>query len=132
MTGATHISIGAALGAIIKNPALAFTAGVISHIITDALPHRDFSPEIEAILTTAAIGAIIGYYGFDSPQFWGALGAIVPDIDHALAETGLIHPSSEFFPTHIANGKYHGQDTNEKLSQLLLTIAAISVAELGD
>ncbi len=39
MTGVTHISVGAAIGKFIPNPLLAFSVGIISHLIIDKVPH---------------------------------------------------------------------------------------------
>ncbi|HOP79759.1 MAG TPA: hypothetical protein PLU88_05205 [Armatimonadota bacterium] len=129
MTGATHASIGAALGAIIRKPGLAFAAGVVSHIIADILPHRDCPPKVEAALLTATLGFIIARYGINSPQFWGAAGAVSPDFEHLLLELGLIRPEDEIFPTHIDYGKWHGSETNERISQLLTFAAGMFIAD---
>lgn len=131
MTGAVHAAIGAALGSLIGKPRVAFAAGVISHIIADALPHLDLTVKQEVTLTGAEIGYIASRYGLGSPEFWGALGAICPDFEHGLSKLGIIPESMEMFPTHVDAGKYHGRETNERVSQLLLFAAATIASELA-
>ena len=41
MTLTTHAAIGAALGAVIGNPLIGFTLGLISHFLVDMIPHGD-------------------------------------------------------------------------------------------
>lgn len=129
MTGAAHASIGAALGAILKDRKLAFGAGVLSHIVADALPHRDLSPKVEATLLTATMSVITLRHGIDSPQFWGAVGAVAPDFEHLLLEAGLIQEEDEIFPTHIGLGKWHGRITNERISQIVTFVVCALVSE---
>ncbi|MCE5315340.1 MAG: hypothetical protein ABFD49_06570 [Armatimonadota bacterium] len=127
MGGAVHALIGAAIGSLMKNKAGAFAAGVVSHAVADVLPHRDCSPAVEAPLMAAAVAMIAKWRGIDSPEFWGALGAIAPDAEHALLISGLIDADHEIFPTHIHDGKYHGPDSGERLSQVLIAAAACVV-----
>jgi hypothetical protein len=129
LTGATHASIGAALGALIKNPALAFAAGVLSHVVADAVPHRDLSPKAEAVLLAATMGLIAARHGLGSSRFWGAVGAVAPDFEHVLLEFGLIRIEDEVFPTHSDLGKWHGRVTDERISQIITFIAGMLVAE---
>jgi hypothetical protein len=78
----------------------------------------------------AAMTAIAKLRGIDSPEFWGALGAIAPDTEHALLLAGLITSEQEIFPTHIHDGKYHGPDSGERLSQVLIAIAAVCITAI--
>lgn len=34
-----HVLVGAAIGAVARRPVVAFTAGVVSHFVLDAVPH---------------------------------------------------------------------------------------------
>lgn len=129
MMGAVHASIGAALGGLIKKPGLAFAAGILSHVVADAIPHHDMSVKTEVVLLAATLGTIAARYGMDSPQFWGAAGAVCPDCEHALLELGIIDFEDEIFPTHLDRGRYHGRETNERASQLMIFIAGILIAE---
>ena len=125
MIGAVHASIGAAVGSLFKRKSSAFLAGVVSHIVADALPHTDFPSKIEAPFLAGSLVAIAAWRGVDSPEFWGSLGAVVPDAEHGLMEVGLIKPEDEIFPTHIDYGKYHGHETGERWSQLIIAAVAI-------
>lgn len=129
MTGASHASIGAALGALIRRPALAFLAGAASHIVTDALPHRDLPLRVEVALLGATIGFIAARHGARSPQFWGAVGAVAPDMEHALVELGIIRAEDEVFPSHAWLGKYHGPPSSGPLSQIAAFVAGLLIAE---
>ena len=132
MIGAVHAGVGAALGSILRDRSSAFLAGVASHVITDALPHRDYRPKIEVPLLAAMLAGIAAWKGADSPEFWGAIGAITPDVEHALQVAGLIKPEHEVFPTHLDNGRYHGRKTRRRWPQLLLTIASLVTLAVRD
>lgn len=132
MGGAVHALIGAAIGSLLGNKPGAFAAGAASHLVADALPHRDHEPAVEVGLMAAAIAAVAKLRGVDSPEFWGAIGAITPDAEHALMLSGFITPEQEIFPTHIENGRYHGSDSGEHLSQALIALAAACVVVMKD
>lgn len=125
MTGAIHACIGAGLGALVGKKPGAFLAGVLSHVLTDAVPHKDFKPRIEIPLLAAAMFGIARWRGTDSPEFWGALGAISPDFEHGLMTLGIIGQEQEIFPTHLDDGKFHGQETDERWSQVLFAGASL-------
>ena len=132
MIGAVHAGVGAALGALLGDRATAFVAGVASHVVTDALPHRDYRPKVEAPLMAAALAVIAKWRGIDSPEFCGAIGAIAPDIEHALLVAGLIRHEHEVFPTHLDNGRYHGRPTDRRWPQLVVALAsALTIALSG-
>ena len=130
MTGAVHASIGAGTGRLLKNKSTAFLAGVASHLLTDALPHKDFSPKFEVPLTAGALLAIAMWRGIRSPEFWGAMGAVAPDVEHGFLIAGLIEPEQEIFPSHTDNGKLHGRESRERLSQFLLAGASLVAVAL--
>ncbi|MCE5197956.1 MAG: hypothetical protein ABFD54_06750 [Armatimonadota bacterium] len=133
MGGAVHALIGAAIGSLVKNKPAAFAVGIASHAVADSIPHKDLKPALEAPLLVAALAAIGAWKGTDSPEFWGALGGVAPDCEHALEISGLITPKQKIFPTHINDGKYHGRENNERVSQYLLAAAAaVVVALAGD
>lgn len=131
MTGIVHAAIGAAIGSLARSKPGAFAGGVLSHLVADALPHKDLDPKVEAVLVAAALTGLAKWKGTDSAAFWGAIGGILPDTEHALMLAGLISTEQEIFPTHIQNGKYHGADSGEQLSQLALLIAALLVVGNG-
>lgn len=127
MLGAVHACVGAGVGSFTENKAVAFAAGLFSHLVTDALPHRDLEdPVFEVPLVLGALAGIAYWKGPDSPEFWGALGGVAPDFEHALVVAGLMEKEREIFPTHVAGGKWHGDESGtERWSQLLLSIAAL-------
>jgi hypothetical protein len=129
VTGITHAIIGAGVGALCKSRFSAFTAGVLSHIAADILPHKDLDPKIEVPLLAGSLALLAKRYGVNSRQFAGALGAVLPDSEHGLMVLGLIDEEDEIFPTHIDQGKYHGPDSGERLSQVIIAAAAIIAAE---
>ncbi len=132
MTGIVHAAIGAAVGSLAGSKPGAFAGGVLSHLVADALPHKDFDPKIEAVLIAAALAGLAEWKGTGSSAFWGAIGGVLPDIEHALMLARLISAEQEIFPTHVQDGKYHGADSGERLSQLVLLIAALVVVGMAD
>jgi len=125
--GAVHASIGAAIGSLVKDKRGAFVSGVASHVVADALPHTDFPPKVEVAFLAGALVGIAAWRGVDSPEFWGALGAVAPDAEHALLAADLIAPENEVFPTHLRDGAFHGPDSRERWSQALIALAAVTV-----
>ncbi len=119
--------IGAAIGSLLKNKPGAFATGLVSHAAADMLPHKDVSPALDVPMMAATLAAIAKLKGIDSPEFWGAVGAVAPDAEHGLLMAGLIKPEQEIFPTHIDNGKWHGPRSGERMSQVLLAAAAVLV-----
>jgi hypothetical protein len=101
----------------------------MSHIVADAVPHKDLPVRVEVPLLAATFTFIAGRYGLSSPQFWGAVGAVCPDAEHGLLELGLIRAENEVFPTHMDMGRWHGRKSNERISQVITVIIAAIVAE---
>jgi len=75
MIGAVHALAGAALGSLCQNRVQGLVAGVISHLVADALPHRDLEVPEEAVLLGATLGVIGATRGWGSREFAGAVGA---------------------------------------------------------
>ena len=129
MTATVHAAIGAGLGALLKDPAKAFVAGVISHHFTDRMPHR------EAPLTLD-VPAVVGFlvflrfrYGSRSPQLWGALGAIAPDFEHVLARFGVLGKEERYFTTHRNKGELHGSERAGCANQVVAAFLGGFLAE---
>lgn len=106
-------------------------SGVVSHLVADALPHKDLSVAAEVPLLLGTMAGIAAWKGLDSPEFWGAMGAVAPDFEHALLIAGVIGKEQEIFPTHIDDGKWHGAESNERWSQALIAIAALVAVALN-
>lgn len=131
MLGAVHAAIGAGIGSLFNRRDAAFVSGAVSHIIADALPHKDFDARIEVPLAAVVLGVLAKWHGVDSPQFWGAVGAILPDAEHGLLLAGAIDAEQEIFPTHAPKLHLHGPETNERWSQLLLAAAGLALAAVN-
>lgn len=104
MTGSVHAAIGAAIGRFVKNKPLSFVAGVASHFVGDVIPHHDMGPA-ETPIVFGTMARIVQQHGWNSPQFWGALGAICPDFEHIPAELRkdprrFKAMPEKLFPTH--------------------------------
>jgi hypothetical protein len=128
MTGFVHAAIGAAIGRIVKNKPLAFGLGVLSHGAGDMIPHHDIGP-MEAPLLIGTLARIGLTCGWNSPQFWGALGAICPDFEHIPAELRQdprrFEPMEEkFYPTHN-NRLPHAQWPHDEQTGNLVNIALL-------
>jgi len=123
MTCAAHAILAAAVGALTRSRSRAFLAGIGTHLVSDLIPHRDFSPPVEMALTAAALMAVGGIAGFDSPAFAGAVGGVAPDAEHGLAVAGITRRPC--FPTHRG---VHGRRAAEAISQVAVSCAAFGLA----
>ncbi len=132
MIGAVHAFIGAGLGTICNTKSGAFLSGIVSHLAADMLPHNDYPPKVELPMVTGALALIGAWKGFDSKEFWGALGAIAPDIEHGLLVAGLIKQEQEIYPTHRGDLNLHGPVAEERFSQLLAMLSGIVVCAMGE
>lgn len=104
----THVLVGAALGAGLGNPLLAFPAGALSHIALDAVPHNDYRRLAAGVIDFfAGLAVLAGLMAWRahagaaplSGLLWGALGGGLPDLEVALAYLRVI-PRRFRFPSH--------------------------------
>lgn len=123
MTCATHAIIGATLGRLAGHRGAAFVAGVASHVVADLLPHRDYDVPREAALLAAALAVVAARHGVGSPAWYGALGAVAPDLENALSIVTGLEPRLRF-PTHDG---WHGAVRRETWSQSALALALLAV-----
>lgn len=126
MTGSVHAALGAALGRFIKNKPLAFVAGVASHFVGDIVPHHDMGAG-ETPIVFGTMARIVQQHGWNSPQFWGALGAICPDFEHIPAELRkdprrFEAMDEKLFPTHN-NKVQHADWPHEEYWGVIMQIA---------
>jgi hypothetical protein len=131
MMVSVHAAVGAALGSILGRRA-ALLGGVVSHVICDLLPHRDYDIEVEAPLAAVVFAYLAKRYGVDSPQFIGAVGAVLPDFENGLRVLGIIHHDSMVFPTHNEKRPWflgHGERLESPLSQAVLAAVALAIAD---
>lgn len=123
MTGSVHAALGAAIGRYVKNKPLAFGLGVLSHLLGDITPHHDVGP-VETPLVFGTMWYLGRKHGWNSSQFWGALGGICPDFEHIPAEYRRDPRRHEampekLFPTHNGRLKHAQWPLSESLGILM-------------
>jgi len=128
MTGMVHELLGAAAGTLTRSKTIAFISGIATHVIADSIPHMDIDPRLDVPLSAALLYGISQRYGTESTEFWGALGGTIPDAEHGTSMCGLGKP---VFHTHVEDGKYHGKQTESRLSQFLVAGFALAVLAIA-
>ena len=127
MCSVTHVAVGALIGSFLGNSLASFLVGLASHIPLDVIPHLDFENLwVDAALTVALLVGILVLFGF-SPIFFGALGAVAPDLENLLWRVGVLPEERKIFPTHSGLIK-HGTTKAAKGFWASLAMAAVSVA----
>lgn len=115
MSGGGHILGGAAVGTLAGSPEGAFVLGLASHALLDAVPHYDYDLTTQILLIVGASALVKWQYDQtgDLRIVAGALGGLLPDIEHVLRKMGL--QNDKYFPSHsgtIPHGKasniWHG------------------------
>ncbi len=125
MIAAVHALTGAALSRLCRTHGQALVVGAVSHVVADALPHRDLGVPEEALLLGAALGAIGIMRGGGSKEFAGAMGAALPDLENLMVRALKLPESRLLLPTHR---DYHGRKTRGFGGQIAL--AAVCLAAL--
>jgi hypothetical protein len=127
-----HALAGAAIGALTRNPAIAFGVGVASHFGMDALPHwgpggdRSHFMRIAVRDGLAGLGVLAAVTAMHSPPArWsmlaGALGAVIPDLDKPYYElTGR-----QLWP--VAVNRFHTVIQRESPQRMPVELAAMVV-----
>lgn len=118
----THAAVGAGLGTLIGHAVptpwsglLALGAGIVSHAVLDAVPHKD-SPSLPAAVGDVLVGTAVtlwavgmggstggtvwGIGPWSIPPLLGALGGVVPDLEVVLVHLGIVHKDRLLFPSH--------------------------------
>ena len=136
MTGFVHAALGAAIGRFVRNKPLAFGLGLLSHGIGDMIPHHDIGPT-EAPLLVSTLALIVERHGWNSPEFWGALGAICPDFEHIPAELRQdprrFEPMEEkMYPTHNNSWPHAKWPHDEQLGMAMNVILVAGGLYLAD
>ncbi len=101
MTVLAHMAVGGAVGSFAEGRGFPFALGLLSHVPLDVIPHYEFEKMwLEAAVVVAALGGMIlaGYGG--TGIFWGALGAVVPDLENLLWRLGILPGRWKMFPGH--------------------------------
>ncbi|MCW2923153.1 MAG: hypothetical protein JWM98_557 [Thermoleophilia bacterium] len=104
-----HVATGALAGRNRSGLRDAFIAGMLTHAAMDVIPHGEVhDDEYELLSGAAGVIAIAARHGWRSPITMGAIGAIVPDMEHLPQKFGIFQPT--LFPTHRIKW-LHGWET---------------------
>ncbi|MGD9401765.1 MAG: hypothetical protein PVF95_05800 [bacterium] len=127
MCSVTHVAVGALVGSFFGSSLASFLVGLASHIPLDIIPHLDFENLwVDAALTVALLLGVLVMFGF-SPVFFGALGAVAPDLENLLWRLGVLPEERKIFPTHSGLLK-HGTTRSARGFWPSLAMVAVSVA----
>ncbi len=124
MMVAVHALTGAVLGGLCRRKSQAFLLGAASHLVADALPHRDLEVPVEAALLGAALGAVALFKGVDSRAFAGAVGAAAPDVENLVARLFDIPDEKLLVPCHRC---YHGRKLDGVHGQVALATLCLAL-----
>ncbi len=125
MNGALHALMGAALGKLTRHSGKAVMSGIASHVVTDLVPHRDYTIHGEAPLLVMTLGLLAWKFGVKSPEFIGACAAAAPDVENVAAMAGLIPRKYLLSPTHRIEG-FHAPDTDSRWHQGVIAAACLA------
>ncbi len=101
MTVLTHMAVGGAVGSLVEGRGLSFGLGLASHIPLDVIPHYEFEKMwLEVALVAAFFGALLATGRAGTGLFWGALGAVLPDLENLLWRLGLLPDERKVLPGH--------------------------------
>ncbi len=128
MMVAVHALTGAVLGHFCRSKSQAFLVGAGSHLVADAVPHRDLTVPTEAALLGAALGAVALLKGARSREFAGAVGAAAPDLENLLAYLFHLPDQKLLVPSHRY---YHGRKVQDPTPQFALAAACLALLALS-
>ncbi len=137
MTAITHLAVGAAAGSFTDNAAGAAALGLLSHVPLDILPHYEFDRMwVEVAVVVAVFAAMLAAGMARTGVFWGAVGAVVPDIENLLWRAGVLPDERKVFPGHsprLAGIFPHGRTLGPRhaLTQVAIVCASIVVVFLS-
>lgn len=124
-----HALVGAALSWLCRTRTQAFALGFASHLVADALPHRDLEVPVEAALLGGALALVTAFAGSESRELAGAIGAAVPDLENLAGRLLDLPEERLLLPIHRDR---HGRETQGFIGQLVLAgLAAAVVAWKG-
>lgn len=94
-----HVATGALAGRGRTGLFDALVAGLVTHAAIDLVPHGEVhDDEFELASGLAGVLALAARYGWRSPVTIGALGGVLPDMEHLPRKLGI--RSTPRFPTH--------------------------------
>lgn len=110
MDATPHLVVGAAVGRRV-HPVLGFAAGLVSHVVLDAIPHWNYTgwkPFSPVMVADGLVGVVLVLaIAWAAPRPWGALagaaGGIAPELERIVfghdldifRRLGLRFPGSE-------------------------------------
>jgi hypothetical protein len=105
-----HVATGALAGRHRVGVLDALLAGLATHAAMDVIPHGEVhDDQFELVTGAAGVLAIAARHGWRSPITMGALGSVIPDLEHVPKHFfGL--ETAPVFPTHRW-GILHGWET---------------------
>ena len=124
MMVAVHALTGAVLGGFCRSKSQAFLAGAASHLLADALPHRDLEVPAEAALLGAALATVALLKGVRSREFAGAVGAAAPDLENLVACLFHLPDEKLLVPSHRL---YHGRKVQDPNPQIVLATLCVAL-----
>ncbi|MBD3368342.1 MAG: hypothetical protein GF405_09280 [Candidatus Eisenbacteria bacterium] len=137
MTVLTHMAVGAAAGSFVEGRLSAAALGAAIHVPLDLIPHYEFQKLwLEVVIVAAAFGAMLVAGLWRAPVFWGAAGAILPDVENLLWRLGILPGHRKVFPGHsekLARWLPHGRELPVRHAwwQAVLAGAAVVVATVN-
>ena len=104
-----HVATGALAGRARGGVLDALLAGLTTHAVIDVVPHGEVHDDaFEAVTAAVGVLAIAVRHGLRSPITWGAVGGVLPDLEHVLPRA--VRPARAVFPTHRFS-VLHGWET---------------------
>jgi len=101
VTVLTHMAVGGAVGSLVEGRGLAFGLGLVSHVSLDVIPHYEFEKMwLEVAIVAAFFGTLLATGRAGTGLFWGALGAVLPDLENLLWRLGFLPEDRKIFPGH--------------------------------
>ena len=137
MTVITHMAVGAAAGSFTGSPAGAALLGLVSHVPLDVLPLYVFEKMWVEVATVSAVFVAMLAAGMGRTGiFWGAVGAVVPDIENLLWRAGVLPREKKVFPGHsprLSRIFPHGRSLGPRhaLTQVAIVCASVAVVFLS-
>jgi hypothetical protein len=105
-SGGVHLLSGLAIGTLAPSRRVAFTGGIASHAVFDAVPHRDYESWSANAIDTAVAAALAAVLAGLLPKerrvraFLGAIGGLLPDTETVAFKAGLLPAERRVFPSH--------------------------------
>lgn len=161
MVLATHLVVGGALGQVISSPALALSAGFISHFLLDSIPHWDYKLAslegdrdglekdirvyslnfvfdlvkigLDFLIGLISLWLIWQFLGWEisNTVIWGAIGGVLPDFLQFAYVKLRAWPLTQLQPFHMWIHTKIRLDGRWVIGPFLQAIVALAVITLA-